>query len=32
MTDIFVAFITIGFGVLTWGLLAFSDWLMGEKH
>lgn len=28
MTDLIVAVITVSFGVLTWGLLALSDWLL----
>jgi hypothetical protein len=31
MTDFLIAVIVVGFGVLTWGLLALTDWLLGDQ-
>ena len=32
MSDFMVLIVSAAFGVLTWLLLALSDWLMGEKQ
>lgn len=31
MSDFLIAVIVVGFGALTWGLLALTDWLMGDQ-
>ncbi len=31
MSDFVIGLIVVGFAALTWGLLALSDWLLGDQ-
>jgi len=32
MNDLLIALVSIGFGGLSWGILATSDWLLRDKE